>query len=253
MLRGRVVWLTGAAGGFGTAISRMFAEEGVRLLLIDLDAEGLARLADELRAAGAEVEHCVLDVADGDAVERHAPDWVAHWGRVDVLVNNAATNVRGAKHLDGLQREDWERVLRVNLQGAYHMVQAALPAMRRQRDGLVINVSSGAGKLVTSALPGTAYTVAKHGLNGLSHSISREEAAHGIRATALMPGEANTPWARRHSGVQYTGADRARLVQPEDVARIVRFLAELPSHVTIPELPLNPTHKVLKAHHRFPD
>lgn len=253
MLNDRVVWLTGAAGGFGAAIARMFAREGARQVLIDLDAEALEALARELRDAGAAVESAAVDIADWDAVSRCAPEWIRHWGRVDILINNAATNVSGPRHLDGLEREEWERVLRVNLTGAYHMVQVALPVMRRQRDGLVVNVSSGAGRQVTSALPGTAYTVAKHGLNGLSHSITREEAAHGIRATALMPGEADTPWAQRHSGVRYSPEERARLVQPDDVARTVRFLAMLPPHVTVPELPLSPTNKVVKAHHRFPE
>ncbi len=222
---GKVVWITGAAGGFGSAASRMFAADGALLGLFDLDGQGLNRLADALRAAAGQVELEPLDISDRAAVDAATARLLALWGRVDILVN---------------------------LTGAYNMVRAALPPMREQKDGLIINVSSGAGKIVTSALPGVAYTAAKHGLNGLSHSISKEEAANGIRATALMPGEANTPWGQRRSGTtSYTEDEKTRLVQPEDVVAAMRFLAMLPPRVTVPEMPLNPTDKVIKPHHLF--
>lgn len=249
---GKVVWITGAAGGFGSAASRMFAADGALLGLFDIDGQELNRLADALRAAAGEVELEPLDISDRAAVDAAAARLLALWGRVDILVNNAAINAPEGRHLHNLKPEDWDRVLLVNLTGAYNMVRAALPPMREQKDGLIINVSSGAGKIVTSALPGAAYTAAKHGLNGLSHSISKEEAANGIRATALMPGEANTPWGQRRSGTtSYTEDEKARLVQPEDVVAAMRFLAMLPPRVTVPEMPLNPTDKVIKPHHLF--
>lgn len=249
---GKVVWITGAAGGFGGAGARMFAAGGARIALIDLAEEGLATVAAEVVKLGGEAEICVQDIADREGVNALADRLLGKWERVDILVNNAAINAPN-RNLRELKQPDWDRVLLVNLTGAYNMAHAALPAMRRQRDGLIINVSSGAGKLVSSALSGPAYTAAKHGLNGLSHSISKEEAANGIRATALMPGEANTPWAQRRTQAVYTEEERGRLVQPEDVAAAMQFLALLPARVTVTELPVDPTHKAIKPHHRFPE
>ena len=248
----KVVWITGAAGGFGGAVARMFAAGGARIALIDVEQEGLAAVAGQVVASGGQGEICVRDIADREGVNALAGQLLRKWERVDILVNNAAINAPD-RNLHDLKQPDWDRVLLINLTGAYNMVHAVLPAMRRQKDGLIINVSSGAGKLVTSALPGPAYTAAKHGLNGLSHSISKEEAANGIRATALMPGEANTPWGQRRTEAVYTEEERQRLLQPEDVAAAMQFLALLPPRVTVPELPVNPTHKAMKPHHRFTD
>jgi NAD(P)-dependent dehydrogenase (short-subunit alcohol dehydrogenase family) len=230
----------------------MFAAEGAWIALIDLQRDGVEAVRDDVEQLGGQGEVCLQDIADREGVNALGERLLQKWGRVDILVNNAAINAPD-RNLPSLKPQDWDRVLLVNLTGAYNMVHAVLPAMRRQRDGLIINVSSGAGKLVTSALSGPAYTAAKHGLNGLSHSITKEEAANGIRATALMPGEANTPWAQRRTEAVYTEEERERLVQPEDVAAAMRFVALLPSRVTVPELPVNPTNKAMKPHHRFPE
>lgn len=236
--RDRVVWITGAGSGIGRALARMFAADGATLILIGRRADMLQAVCDEVRAGGGRGEALVLDVCRRSAVEAAAAALMERHGRVDVLVNNAGMNVRGRK-LSVLTGADWDQVIQTNLTGAFNMIQAVLPAMRRQRDGLIVNISSMAGKRV-SGIAGTAYTASKHGMNGLSLSVSAEEGGNGIRCTALMPGVVNTDILAKRA-VSYSAEERAKMVQPEDVAQAVRFLALLPGRSTVAEMTLVPT------------
>ena len=126
----------------------------------------------------------------------------------------------------------------VNATGAFNMIQAVLPQMRAQRGGLIINVSSIAG-MRASALAGAAYSAAKHALHALSKVVGQEEEANGIRATLLAPGDINTPLLDQRP-VAVTEEQRARILQPNDVAAAALFVATLPAHVCVPELVLKP-------------
>ena len=234
----KVVWITGAGSGIGRAVARMFAAEGASLVLIGRRADKLKDVLDEVCAGGGRRQILLLDVCRRDAVEAAATGLLERHKRVDVLVNNAGLNVRGRK-LAVLTGEDWDRVIQTNLTGAFNMIRAVLPTMRRQQDGLIVNVSSMAGRRV-SGIAGTAYTASKHGMNGLSLSVAAEEGGNGIRCTALMPGVVNTDILEKRA-VSYSAEERARMVQPEDVAQAVRFLALLPSRSAVPEMQLVPT------------
>jgi len=234
----KVVWITGAGSGIGRAVARMFAAEGATLILIGRRADRLASVDAEVRAEGGRGEVLVLDVCRRGELEAAAAGLIERHGRVDVLVNSAGLNVRGRK-LAVLTGEDWDRVVQTNLTGAFNMIHAVLPAMRRQRDGLIVNVSSMAGKRI-SGIAGTAYAASKHGMNGLSLSVSAEEGGNGIRCTALMPGAVNTDILDLRA-VSYSAEERARMIQPEDIAAAVRFLALLPGRSTVPELLMVPT------------
>jgi NADP-dependent 3-hydroxy acid dehydrogenase YdfG len=236
--RDKVVWITGAGSGIGRAVARMFAAEGASLVLIGRRADKLEGVCDEVRASGGRGEVLVLDVCRREQVEAAAAGLIERHRRVDVLVNNAGLNVRGRK-LSTLTGEDWDQVMQTNLTGAFNMIHAVLPAMRRQRDGLIVNISSMAAKRV-SGIAGAAYTASKHGMNGLSLSVSAEEGGNGIRCTALMPGVVNTDILEKRA-VTYSAEERARMVQPEDIAQAVRFLALLPSRSTVPEMQVVPT------------
>jgi NADP-dependent 3-hydroxy acid dehydrogenase YdfG len=159
---------------------------------------------------------------------------------VDVLVNNAGVNIQ-ERRLTVLKPENWDLVVGVNLTGAYNMVQAVLPAMRKQGGGLIVNVSSMAGKRA-SGLSGTAYTAAKHGMNGMNESINAEEWRHGIRATVICPGEVNTEILDRRP-VPVPPEERERLIDPADLAEAIRFVAALPPRTTVTEMLVMPTHK----------
>jgi len=234
----KVVWITGAGSGIGRAVARMFAAEGATLVLIGRRADKLKGVQDEACASGANAEVLVLDVCRRGEVEAAAAGLIERHRRVDVLVNNAGLNVRGRK-LAVLTGEDWDQVMQTNLTGAFNMIHAVLPAMRRQRGGLIVNISSMAGRRV-SGIAGTAYTASKHGMNGLSLSVSAEEGSNGIRCTALMPGVVNTEILEKRA-VTYSAEERALMIQPEDIAQAVRFLALLPARSTVPEMQVVPT------------
>jgi NADP-dependent 3-hydroxy acid dehydrogenase YdfG len=236
--RDKVVWITGAGSGIGRAVAGMFAAEGATLILIGRRADKLKSVREEACASGGQAETLVLDVCRRGEVEAAAAALIQRHQRVDVLVNNAGLNVRGRK-LAVLTGEDWDQVIETNLTGAFNMIHAVLPPMRRQHDGLIVNVSSMAARRV-SGIAGTAYTASKHGMNGLSLSVSAEEGGNGIRCTALMPGVVNTEILEKRS-VTYSAEERSQMVQPEDIAQAVRFLALLPSRSTVPEMQMVPT------------
>ena len=183
----RVVWITGGGTGIGRSAARLFAAEGASVALLGRRADVLQRVQQELKTAPGRVEAVSLDVADRAAVDAVAQRLLAQWKRVDILVNNAGVNIQ-RRRLTELQPQDWDLIVNVNLTGAFNMVRAVLPPMRKQGGGLIVNVSSMAGK-AASGLAGTAYTAAKHGMNGLNASINAEEWRHGIRATVICPGE----------------------------------------------------------------
>ncbi len=236
----RVVWITGGGTGIGRAAAHLFAAEGASVALLGRRADVLKRVQQELKAAPGRVEAVSLDVADRAAVDATAQRLLAQWKRVDILVNNAGVNIR-RRRLTDLQPQDWDLVIDVNLTGAFNLVRAVLPPMRKQGGGLIVNISSMAGK-AASGLAGTAYTAAKHGMNGLNASINAEEWRHGIRATVICPGEVNTEILDQRP-IPVDPEDRARLISPDDLAEAIRFLAALPPRTIVTEMLVMPTHK----------
>lgn len=236
----KVVWITGAGTGIGRAAAQMYAREGATLALMGRRENVLADVLGEVQAAGGKGEAVPLDVADRGAVDRTAERLLGQWGRVDILVNNAGVNVP-KRRLADLSPEDWDLVVTVNLTGAYNMVRAVLPPMRKQGGGLIVNVSSMAGKQV-SGLSGTAYAASKHGMNALNGGINSEEWRHGIRATVICPGEVNTEILDKRP-IPVDPADRERLIHPDDLAEAIRFVSALHPRTTITEMLVMPTHK----------
>ena len=239
-LRGKVVWITGGGTGIGRAAAEMFAREGCRVAVLGRRPEPLEKVAAGIRAAGGEAQAIQLDVADRAQVQKVAAALLSGWKRVDILINNAGLNVP-KRRLHEISGADWDLVVQVNLTGAFNLVQAVLPPMRAQQDGLIVNVSSLAGKQI-SALSGTVYTASKHGMVALSHSINLEEGRHNIRSTSFCPAETNTEILDKRP-IPVPEADKARLMQPEDLAQAMRMLALMPARTCVTEIILAPTHK----------
>ena len=237
-LSGKVAWITGAGTGIGEGAAIALAGAGMRLVLSGRRAEMLQGVANRVVAAGGEARVLTLDVADGDAVDAAAADIASNEGRVDVLINSAGLNAR-KRNWKHLTRAAWDEVIRVDLDGAFYCCNAVLPMMRVQQDGLVINISSWAGRYV-GVVTGPAYSAAKFALNAMTESLNMEECMHGIRATAVCPGEVSTPILELRP-VKVTDEERARMVQPEDCGALILFLAQLPAHVCINELTISPT------------
>lgn len=234
-LDGKVAWVTGAGTGIGEAAARALAAAGMRVVLSGRRVEPLAEVAATI-GSRATVE--ALDVADRDAVGAVAGRILNRFGAVDVLVNSAGINVR-RRNWHNVSLEDWDRIIRIDLDGAFYCIKAVLPSMIAQSDGLIINVSSWAGRHV-SMLTGPGYTAAKHAMNAMNESLNMEHGIHGVRACAICPGEVATPILDNRP-VPVSDEDKARMVQSEDCGEVIRFIAELPAHVCINDLVISPT------------
>ena len=237
-LKDKLVWITGAGTGIGEAGALKLAEAGCRTVLSGRRREPLDDLAERIRAAGGEAHVEPLDVADRGAAMALGARIVETHGAVDILLNSAGINIP-KRHWPDVSLDDWDAVIQIDLNGAYYCTQAVLPAMRAQKDGLVINVSSWAGVHV-SFLTGPAYNAAKHGMTAMTESLNMEECIHGIRATALCPGEVSTPIMDKRP-VPMSAEDRARMVQSDDMGETILYLARMPAHVCVNQLVISPT------------
>ncbi len=236
-LSGFVAWVTGAGTGIGEAASLALASEGVRVALTGRRAGPLESVRDRIVSAGGEAI-----VAPGDAADRAAmADIVTRiereWGRLDVLFNNHGTNTTPRRWGDAAY-EEWDRIIDVNVKGAYNCAGAVLPVMRAAGGGLIVTTSSWAGRFY-SAVAGPAYGASKHAVMALNATLNTEEGGNGIRATALCPAEVATPILDRRP-VKVPDADRAQLIQPSDMAEIVVFLAKTDPRVSLTEITVAP-------------
>jgi len=235
---GKVVWMTGAGTGIGKAGALMFAQEGAAVALIGRRRDKLDEVAAEIQAIGGKAAVEALDVADRKKVGEAGERLLKRLGRVDILVNNAGLNVVN-RRLNEITAEDWDYILAVNLTGAFNMVQAAMPTMRNQQDGLIINIASTAAKRV-SGVAGIAYSASKFGMLGMSLSLTQEAWKFGIRACCLCPDDVNTPIMARRK-VKYPPEVLEQFIQPEDLAETMRFVALMPRRTSIPEMLIYPT------------
>lgn len=235
---GKVVWMTGAGTGIGKAGALMFAQEGAAVALIGRRRDKLDEVAAEIQAIGGKAAVEALDVADREKVGEAGERLLKRLGRVDILVNNAGLNVVN-RRLDDITAEDWDYILAVNLTGAFNMVQAVMPTMRNQKDGLIINIASTAAKRV-SGVAGIAYSASKFGMLGMSLSLTQEAWKFGIRACCLCPDDVNTPIMARRK-VKYPPEVLEQFIQPEDLAETMRFVALMPRRTSIPEMLIYPT------------
>jgi NADP-dependent 3-hydroxy acid dehydrogenase YdfG len=238
LLQGKIAWITGAGSGIGEAGALALAEAGATIVLSGRRAEQLQDVTARITSTGGTAEIAPLDVADKEGVARTGADIIARHGRVDILVNSAGLNLPTRFWRDATP-DTFDHVVGVNLNGALYCIAAVLPTMRAQQDGLVINISSWAGRFETY-LTGPAYNASKHALVALTHSLNDEECANGIRACVICPGEVATP-ILRHRPTPPGEETVARMLQAEDLGRTIRFVAEMPPRVCLNEILITPT------------
>jgi len=237
-LKDKVAWVTGAGSGIGRAAAIALAREGARLVVSGRRDSALRETAAHIEAARGLVAVEPGDLTDADAAVRVAEEIRKRFGRLDILVNNAGVNILRRSWAE-LDASGADQVLDGNLSSAFYCALAALPIMRAQRDGVLIHTASMAGRSI-GPLSGPAYTTAKHGIVGMSHSINCEEFVNGIRSTVVCPGEVATP-ILDHRPVPVSAEDRVRMLQPEDVADLILYVATLPAHVCLNEVWITPT------------
>lgn len=238
-LKGKVAWITGGGSGIGLAGAEALAKAGARVVISGRTEKTNKEAEKKLKALG-EAEAMQLEVSDKAAVNRVAADIEKRHGRIDILVTSAGTNIAGnARNFKNMTQAGWDEVVAINLNGLFYCCYAVIPGMRRRKDGLIINISSWAGRYA-SVLTGPAYNATKRAVIAISESINMEECMHGIRATSILPGEVATPIMRKRP-VLPSAEEQARMAQPEDFGKAILFVATMPARSCVNELVIAPT------------
>jgi NAD(P)-dependent dehydrogenase (short-subunit alcohol dehydrogenase family) len=239
-LAGKVALISGGARGQGAVETKLFAQEGAKVVFGDiLDEEG-KRVEEEIHAQGGDAIYVHLDVTRAQDWQRALQTAESQYGRLDILVNNAGIAIRGT--IEETSEEDWDRLMAINLKGVFLGTKYALPAMRRAGGGSIINISSGAG---IAPAPGTsaAYAASKGGVRLFSKATAVQHAKDNIRCNSVHPGPIDTPMVRGPQTdpgrlAELTGrVPLGRLGTSEEIAYGVLYLAsDESSYVTGSEL-----------------
>jgi NAD(P)-dependent dehydrogenase (short-subunit alcohol dehydrogenase family) len=228
----KVVLVTGGGSGLGAAICRNLGKANMRIAVGDLRPDAAAATAAAVIDARGRAFALHFDVGDEAAAVAAVDDTVEHFGGLDVLVNNAGTDVTAP--IDEVSIADWDRVMNTNLRGPFILSRAAVAAMADRGGGHIVNVASTASR---RAWPNAAlYHASKWGLMGLSHALHAELREKNIRVSALIAGGMRTPFLLD----RFEGLDPTRLQDPADVAEVVRFVLAMPGDSIIPEVMVLP-------------
>lgn len=231
-LQGRVVLVTGGGRGLGEAICQTLSTAGASVIVADIRQELAEKVAGDIKSGGKEAIAMPLDVTNEEQAEAVVQKVTAQYGQLDALINNAGTDV--TLSIEDLAIKDWDRVLAVNLRGPFLMSKFALPIMKQQGSGHIINVASTAGKRAWANA--SAYHASKWGLLGFSHALHVEARPHNVKVTALVAGGMQTPFLLD----RFPDIDLSTLQDPKNVAETVRFLLSTPVGTVIPEMMVLP-------------
>lgn len=227
-LAGKVAVVTGAGGGFGEGIARLFAEEGASVAILDIRADAAERVARDIGGNAIAAAADVTSKADVDAAIAAV---TARLGAPDIIINNAGWTHRNQPMLE-VDEETFDKVFRINVKSIYLMTQAVVPAMKKKGGGVIVNIGSVAGIRPRPGL--TWYNATKGAVNILSQSMAVELAPDNIRVNAICPVMGETGLLESFMGVPDTPENRARFIatipmgrlsKPEDIARATLYLA----------------------------
>jgi len=228
-LQDRIALVTGAGQGIGRAFAERFSAEGAAVVVADRNPEAATTTAEKIAAGGGRARAAAVDVTDAAGVERVVAETVSAWGRLDVLVNNAAIfSTITMKPFDEIDLAEWEAVVRVNLTGTFVCCKAVAGVMRSQGFGRIVNISS------STVLMGRAeyahYVASKAGVVGLTRALARELGPYGVTVNAIMPGSTETEVPREtvtpEQARAIVGAQSVkRRITADDVVGAAVFLA----------------------------
>jgi NADP-dependent 3-hydroxy acid dehydrogenase YdfG len=237
-LTGKIVLVTGGGSGIGAACARLLLEEGAKVAIAGRNQAKLDAVAKHL-GNPVDLVPIAADVSDQrQVVMLVAAATKKLGGPIDILVNNAGTNIKDRAFRE-LTPEAWDKLIRINLDGAFYCIHAVVPSMIARKDGVIVNIVSTSGKRA-APLGGVAYAASKFGMAALGMGVGAEEKDSGIRVCNIYPGEVDTP-ILQFRPTPVTEAHRLSMLQPEDVAEAVRYVVVQPKHVSIPELVIKPT------------
>ena len=244
-IEGKVVVITGASSGMGAAAARHLAALGASVVLGARRVERLEALAGEITGAGGKALAVETDVTDRAQVQRLVNSAVESFGRIDVLINNAG--IMPLSPLERLKVDEWDRMIDVNLKGVLYGIAAALPYMKEQKSGHIINLSSVAGHKVFGG--SAVYSATKFGVRALSEGLRMEVKPYGIRTTIISPGAVQTELLDHISETDVQQANRDYVgavgVPADSFARVVAFAISQPEELDINEILFRPTSQEL--------
>lgn len=244
-IKGKVIVITGASSGLGEAAARSLSAEGAIVVLGARRLERIQGLADELAKRGGQALALATDVTDREQVKRLVDAAVERYGRIDVVINNAGLMPHSP--LERLKIDDWDRTIDVNIKGVLYGIAAALPHMKREKRGHIINVSSVAGHKVSQG--GAVYAATKHAVRALSEGLRMEVKPYNIRTTVISPGAVATELpnsiTERDVSENIHKFYEAYAIPAESFARAVAFAISQPDDVDINEILFRPTRQEL--------
>lgn len=233
---GKVVLITGAGHGIGEVTAKLFAERGAKVVC-NSKSDSCKRVSDEINATGGTALYFIADITDAIAVKKMIEKTIERFGKLDILINNAGWwRVPRHQNIEDIKEDDWKRVLDVNLTGHFQCIRFAVPHMKKQGYGKIINIGSGAG-VVWSRTGIHAYAAAKAGLGGLTRQLAKELAAFNINVNCVAAGLINTYPERSVNPEDMNPEQKAeymktldsiparRIGVPTDIAGVVAFMA----------------------------
>lgn len=237
VLSNKIAVVVGGGTGIGAGIAKGFAEAGCKVVVAGRRLEPLNELANEVQS-----EH-KIQTRSVDVAQRTSVDELFEWieqnvGPVDIVCNAAGINIP-TRSMAQMQPEQWDQVMAINATGGYNVMNAVLPGMRKRGDGLIINISSIAGKRAIQ-LGGIAYCASKFAMTAMGMAASNEVRQEGVRITNVYPGEVNTPLLDKRP-TPVSQEHRDSILQPEDFGDIMVAIASLPPRAHVPEIVLKPT------------
>jgi NADP-dependent 3-hydroxy acid dehydrogenase YdfG len=239
-IKDKVVVITGASSGIGEAAAKELASKGAKLVLAARREDRLKKLQEEIQKDGAQAIYKVTDVTSHEQMEELGEIALKEFGKIDVLVNNAG--VMPHSFLYKRKVDDWNKMIDVNIKGVLYGISAVLPAMREQKSGHIINVSSVAGHVVGAG--STVYAGTKHAVRAISEGLRKEEARNNIRSTIISPGAVTTELTNSITDMDLKpGIDKIYegAIDAGSIARAIAFAIEQPSDVAINEMIIRPT------------
>lgn len=237
-LENQVAIVTGAGSGIGRAAAEMLAGEGASVVVVGRRKEPLESIVAEIVDAGGTAAAYPCDLMDGSLVAGVRDFTMEKFGRIDILVNNAgfSSKVRSIKYV---QPDEWDAVFKINIEAVYRLTQACLPHMLERGSGTVI-VTSSMSALKPGVLGGSPYSAAKAASQNFAHGLNSELRSEGIRATAIIPAEVDTPILEGRPSPPDDEA-RSTMMQPEDVAACILVAATMPHRTVVEEIVVAPT------------
>jgi NAD(P)-dependent dehydrogenase (short-subunit alcohol dehydrogenase family) len=232
MIEGKSILVTGAGSGLGAALCRLFASSGAHVMMAEIQPNKALDIAESLRGGPGKIQVVECDVGNAASAQRAVDETVSAFGKIDVLINNAGTDVTCS--IDELSLEQWDRVIHTNLYGPFLLSKYAAQHMKRNGGGHIINIASTAAK---RAWPNaSAYHASKWGVLGLSHALHAELRPENIKVTAVVTGGMRTPFLLD----RFPDIDLETLQDPMNVARTVKGVLLLPAETVIPEIMVLP-------------